>query len=101
MRCPTRTRREDTSWFRGNQQNEVGGLTMKTPSSRVHTAHHPSTRTTTAVAAVGPLLLAVGWILTSYLPDSPLWIAAGRVLPAGLILLALRPARPSGVWWHR
>lgn len=60
-----------------------------------------STHNLAVIAAVGPLQLAVGWILVGHLPHSPLWIAATRVLPAGLALLALRPALPTGAWRSR
>ena len=74
-----------------------------TPSpANVGAAGSTSTgRHTALVAAGGPVLLAIGWVLTEHLPNGPLWIAVSRVLPAGLILLAVRPALPTGAWWHR
>ncbi|MEI5585508.1 MULTISPECIES: DMT family transporter [unclassified Agromyces] len=33
--------------------------------------------------------------------DVPLWGAVLRALPAGLVLLALRPRMPRGAWWWR
>jgi probable blue pigment (indigoidine) exporter len=84
----------------------LGGLAMHTtPSSqRAITATAAWTRTSgniAVIATAGPILLAIGWVLIGHLPDSPLWIATTRVLPAGLILLILRPAWPRGAWWHR
>lgn len=45
--------------------------------------------------------MGTAFLATEHLPVTPLWNAAGRVLPAGLALLAVRPARPRGVWWTR
>lgn len=73
---------------------------MDTTSSSV-AARTRSVHAIAVTAAAGPLLLAIGWILIDILPSGPLWTAASRVLPAGLLLLALRPALPTGVWWHR
>ena len=70
-------------------------------TSTTLTARTRTTRSIAVVATTGPILLAVGWLLIGHLPNSPLWIAVLRVLPAGLILLMLRPAWPTGAWWHR
>uniref|UniRef100_UPI002456C65A EamA family transporter n=2 Tax=Nocardia TaxID=1817 RepID=UPI002456C65A len=51
--------------------------------------------------AVGPCLFGTAFLVTAYLPGTPGWNAIYRVLPAGVLLLALRPARPHGVWWLR
>jgi probable blue pigment (indigoidine) exporter len=74
--------------------------TPSTAAAIVHT-HPQSTRHIVSIAAAGPLLLAIGWLLVGHLPHSPLWIATTRVLPAGLLLTALRPKLPTGTWWHR
>lgn len=76
---------------------------MITPSSAAVTVstRPQSTRHLVSIAAAGPLLLAVGWLLVAHLPHSPLWIATTRVLPAGLLLVALRPGLPTRAWWHR
>lgn len=60
-----------------------------------------STRSLLALAAAGPILLASAYVLTAQLPAMPLWNAVTRVLPAGLLLLAIHPSLPSGMWWHR
>ncbi|MBF6170968.1 EamA family transporter [Nocardia blacklockiae] len=52
-------------------------------------------------AAVGPCLFGTAFLATAYLPGTPVWNAVYRVLPAGALLLALRPALPRGVWWWR
>lgn len=54
-----------------------------------------------AVATVGPVLLASAYLLITTLPTAPLWNAVTRVLPAGLLLFALHPMLPRGVWWWR
>lgn len=82
----------------GNGQDEVGGLNMRITSDSSHAATH---RGMSPIALVAPLFLAGSWILITKLPNCPLWIATIRVLSAGLVLLVLRPARPTGVWWVR
>lgn len=51
--------------------------------------------------AAGPCLMGTAFLATEHLPVTPLWNAAGRVLPAGLALLVVRPAWPRGIWWVR
>lgn len=34
-------------------------------------------------------------------PDRPMFAATVRALPFGLLLLAVRPRRPTGIWWAR
>lgn len=46
-------------------------------------------------------LLGTAFYTTQQLPLTPLWNAVERVLPAGLALLILRPARPRDGWWAR
>lgn len=58
-------------------------------------------RNLAVTATGGPILLAICWVLIGHLPNSPLWIAVTRVLPAGLVLLMMRPSWPTGCWWHR
>ncbi|MET8543049.1 EamA family transporter [Kitasatospora sp. NPDC004799] len=42
------------------------------------------------------------WVTHAHLPaDRPLWGAALRALPAGLLLLACARRRPHGAWWWR
>ncbi|MER5949439.1 EamA family transporter [Streptomyces sp. NPDC001904] len=56
-----------------------------------------------ALTAVAPVAWGANYYVTrACLPaDSPLYGAALRALPAGLVLLALCRTRPRGVWWWR
>ena len=56
-----------------------------------------------AAATIAPIAWGSGYYVTAtYLPpDRPLFGAAVRALPFGLLLLALRPARLHGAWWWR
>lgn len=62
-----------------------------------------ATRRWIALTAVAPLAWGANYYVTrSLLPaDRPLWGAALRALPAGLVLLGLTRRLPSGVWWWR
>ncbi|MEV0536985.1 EamA family transporter [Kitasatospora sp. NPDC050463] len=55
------------------------------------------------LTAVAPVAWGANYYVTrEFLPaDRPLWGAALRALPAGLILLALCRRRPRGAWWWR
>ncbi|MFF1797479.1 EamA family transporter, partial [Kitasatospora sp. NPDC058263] len=55
------------------------------------------------VTAVAPVAWGANYYVTrEFLPaDRPLWGAALRALPAGLILLALARRLPRGAWWWR
>ncbi|MFE3501120.1 DMT family transporter [Kitasatospora sp. NPDC059146] len=55
------------------------------------------------LTALAPLAWGTNyWVTRAYLPaDQPLWGAALRALPAGLLLLALARRRPRGPWWWR
>lgn len=55
------------------------------------------------VAAVGPMLWGATYLVTraALPPDSPLWGATLRALPAGLLLLVLARRLPRGAWWWR
>lgn len=55
------------------------------------------------LTAVAPVAWGTNYFVThEFLPaDSPLYGAALRALPAGLVLLALSRQRPRGVWWWR
>jgi probable blue pigment (indigoidine) exporter len=56
-----------------------------------------------AVTAIAPLTWGTTYVVTTELlpPDRPLLAAALRSLPAGLLLVALTRALPSGGWWWR
>ncbi|MEU6355379.1 EamA family transporter [Streptomyces sp. NPDC047072] len=56
-----------------------------------------------ALTAVAPVAWGTNYYVThEFLPaDRPLYGAALRALPAGLVLLGLRRRRPHGVWWWR
>jgi probable blue pigment (indigoidine) exporter len=55
------------------------------------------------VTAIAPVAWGSNyWVTRHALPaDAPLYGALLRALPAGLLLLALRPRRPHGPWWWR
>ncbi|MEX3105818.1 EamA family transporter [Streptomyces sp. ST1015] len=57
----------------------------------------------TLLTALAPVAWGANYFVThEYLPpDSPLYGAALRALPAGLALLAVRRRLPRGVWWGR
>ncbi|MFG2292349.1 DMT family transporter [Streptomyces sp. NPDC048603] len=56
-----------------------------------------------ALTAVAPVAWGANYYVTHEFlpPDRPLYGAALRALPAGLVLLALCRQRPRGVWWGR
>ncbi|MFJ9753192.1 DMT family transporter [Streptomyces chartreusis] len=56
-----------------------------------------------ALTAVAPVAWGTNYFVThGFLPpDTPLYGAALRALPAGLVLLALCRRRPRGAWWWR
>ncbi|RST01855.1 EamA family transporter [Streptomyces sp. WAC07149] len=56
-----------------------------------------------ALTAIAPVAWGTNYFVThEFLPaDRPLYGAALRALPAGLVLLALRRQRPRGTWWWR
>ncbi|MEO6509364.1 MAG: EamA family transporter [Nocardioides sp.] len=58
---------------------------------------------TLLVTAVAPVAWGTTYIVTeSFLPpDRPLFAAAARALPAGLVLLAFRRQLPRGEWWWK
>ena len=56
-----------------------------------------------AVTAIAPVAWGSGYyVADAYLPaDRPLFSATVRALPFGLLVLALRPRLPHGIWWWR
>lgn len=58
---------------------------------------------TLLAAAIAPLAWGSGYYVTATFlpPDRPLFGAAARALPFGLLLLVVRPARLHGSWWWR
>ena len=63
----------------------------------------PSGTRCPGVDAVAPVAWGTTYIVTeSFLPpDRPLFAAAARALPAGLVLLAFRRQLPHGEWWWK
>lgn len=58
---------------------------------------------TLLVTAVAPVAWGTTYLVTEMFlpPDRPLFAAAARALPAGLVLLALRHQLPHGSWWWK
>lgn len=58
---------------------------------------------TAALTAIAPIAWGTTYIVTAELlpPGRPLFVAAVRALPAGLVLLAVRRQLPRGDWWWR
>ncbi|MFD8911640.1 EamA family transporter [Streptomyces sp. NPDC059575] len=56
-----------------------------------------------ALTAIAPVAWGTNYFVTHEFlpPDRPLYGAALRALPAGLVLLALSRKRPRGAWWWR
>lgn len=57
----------------------------------------------TLLTAIGPIAWGSTYFVTrEFLPiGHPLWGAVIRALPAGLLLLMVRPRLPKGAWWWR
>ncbi|GAA4172999.1 DMT family transporter [Gryllotalpicola koreensis] len=54
------------------------------------------------VAAIAPIAWGSTYFVTrEFLPPDPLWGAAIRALPAGLVLLAFVRRMPHGSWWWK
>ena len=58
---------------------------------------------TLGLTALAPIAWGSGYYVTEHFlpPDRPLFGATVRALPFGLLLLALRPGLPRGIWWWR
>ena len=67
------------------------------------TSSSPSSWGAALATAVAPVAWGTTYVVTAHLlPDGrPLFAAAARALPAGLILLALSRQLPRGDWWWR
>lgn len=63
----------------------------------------PSSWRVALVTAVAPVAWGTTYVVTAHLlpEDRPLFAAAARALPAGLLLLALSRKLPTGCWWWR
>ncbi len=59
--------------------------------------------TTLSLTALAPIAWGSGYYVTQTLlpPDRPVFGAAVRALPAGLVLLVIRPGALSRAWWLR
>lgn len=54
------------------------------------------------LTALAPALWGTTYLISDWLPpDRPLLAGAIRALPAGLLLLAVAPRLPRGIWWWR
>ena len=55
------------------------------------------------VAAIAPIAWGSNYFVTrQFLPeDAPLWGAALRALPAGILLMLINPRLPHGSWWWK
>ncbi len=55
------------------------------------------------LTALAPIVWGSTYVVTTELlpPDSPLWAAVIRALPAGIILLLFHPKLPQGGWWFK
>jgi len=58
---------------------------------------------TVAITLIAPLAWGTTYVTTENLlpPDRPLFSAAVRALPIGLVVVALRRQLPRGAWWWR
>lgn len=58
---------------------------------------------TSLITAIAPCIWGSTYLVTTQMlpPDHPLTAALLRVLPIGLIMIALQRARPVGAWWWR
>jgi len=58
---------------------------------------------TIALTAIAPLVWGSTYIVTTETlpPDSPLIASTIRALPAGVLLVFISRAWPTGMWWHR
>jgi probable blue pigment (indigoidine) exporter len=58
---------------------------------------------TAALTALTPMIWGSTYLVTTQLlpPDRPLFAAAVRALPAGLVVLALTRRLPRGAWWWK
>jgi probable blue pigment (indigoidine) exporter len=58
---------------------------------------------TLVITAVAPVAWGTTYLVTETFlpPDRPLFAAAARALPAGLVLLAFRHRLPRGDWWWK
>ncbi|WP_407320403.1 EamA family transporter [Isoptericola halotolerans] len=76
--------------------------TTTSPTPVPHAPGTPLFRTT-ALTALTPVVWGTTYLVTTELlpPDHPVFAAAARALPAGLLALALTRTLPRGSWWWR
>ena len=63
----------------------------------------PARTTDVAVTALAPAFWGLTYVVTTELlpPGRPLLAGVLRAVPAGVLLLAMSPRRPSGEWWWK
>src|SRR4051794_29367009 len=59
--------------------------------------------TVPAAALIAPVVWGSTYVVTEnwFPPDRPLFAAAMRALPIGLLIVALKGELPRGIWWWR
>ena len=83
--------------------SEEGIVSSVETTSAVRTPRSQGAWRWILLTAIAPIAWGSTYVVThSYLPaDSPLWGAALRALPAGLVLLVLVRRLPQGSWWWK
>ncbi|WP_278235508.1 EamA family transporter [Isoptericola sp. AK164] len=81
-------------------------MTTTAPASPATAPPHPPAAAhggTIALTAITPVVWGTTYLVTTELlpPGHPLFAAAARALPAGLLALAIARTLPRGSWWWR